>query len=106
MGILKDAGDTFIKFGSMLVNKTEDYTRIARLNIEITRLKGDIEKNKADIGAHVLEMKRAKKSRLDLNGDLIESCAKKIAELESQIEKKRSEIEDIKKKEKSPEQGI
>jgi hypothetical protein len=103
MGLLKDAGDTFIKFGSLLVNKTEDYTRIARLNIEITRLRGDIEKVKAEIGGHVIELKSAKKSRLDLNSDLIESCVKKINTMEKQIGKKKDEIEEIKKRNSSPE---
>jgi len=101
MGFLKDAGDSVVKFGTKLVSKTEDYTRIARLNIEIKRLAGDIEKVKAKIGAHALDAGTEGKSRIDLHSSFINDCVEKISDFDKQIAGKKKEIEDIKKKDES-----
>jgi phage-related minor tail protein len=98
VGFLKDAGDSLAKIGSIIVNKTEDYTRIARLNLEIKGLNNDILRLKAEVGALVLQARDEGKARIDLNSAAISRSAEKIADSEKHIEDKKKEIDAIKQK--------
>jgi len=104
MGFLKDAGDSLLKYGGILVNKTEEYTRIAKLNLEIKKNESDIEKCHLKLGKILATAMDKGESSLDLKQESVSSLYDKILSLRQIIEGKKNEIEAL-KQEKAGEEG-
>lgn len=54
MSLLRDMGDSLIKYGEILINKTEQFTRTARIRIEIRKKELEINNIKILIADHVI----------------------------------------------------
>jgi hypothetical protein len=104
MGFLKDAGDSLLKYGGILVNKTEEYTRIAKLNLEIKKNESDIEKCHLKLGKILSTAMDKGETSLDLNQESVSSLYGKIISFRQIIEGKRNEIEAL-KQERAGEEG-
>ncbi len=102
MSFLKDAGKTFIKFSETVVEKTEEYTRIAKLILDIKKLENNIEGLHGDIGQHVVRKIDEGASSVNTGDELVKSCYEKISEDKKLIDDKRKEIEMIKKARNAP----
>jgi hypothetical protein len=96
MGILNDAKDTLLKYGGIVVQKTELYTRIAKLNIEIQRLTIDVDKSKQAIGTLVLDRITNGDTTLKLSDASVKELADKVKDLQEQITLKQKKIESLK----------
>ncbi len=97
MGILKDAGDSLLKYGEIIVNKTEEYTRIAKLTFDIKKLEGEEEKVKIEIGSLIIEKIGKGVKTLNLNDEEIKSLYDKIKKINDNIKSIRKKIEKHKK---------
>lgn len=97
MGFLKDASESIIKYSGILVNKTEEYTKIAKLNLEIKKLEGDIDKIQEQIGRIVEEKANSGAETVDVKDTAINRHLESIKELRSTIGGKKNQIEELKK---------
>lgn len=96
MGFLKDARKSFIKYSEMLVDKTEEYTRLAKLSLEIKRLEYTIEKNHIEIGEYVSGKIEEGARSISIDDDAVISRHKNITECRNTIAARKKEIEEIK----------
>jgi hypothetical protein len=94
VGILKSAGDSFMKYGELIINKTEDYTRIAKLKIDIKRLETEVDK--CHIQAGKLAINEYNNGNKSFAG--FKDIAASIDAHNAQIDEKKQEIEELKKK--------
>ncbi len=95
MGLLGDAGKTFIKYSEKIVEKTEEYTRIAKLTLDIKKCDESITQAQADMGRYVMQKIDEGATELSLSDDYIKTTAGRINELKESISRKRQEIRDI-----------
>jgi len=96
MSFFREAGDSLIKYSEIIVNKTEEYTKIAKLLLDIKKLESDIEKNQSDLGKFVIVCLENGQKTLDLSDLHVSDFFRKIKEDKSVIETKREEINIIK----------
>ena len=96
MGILKDAGDAIAKYGEIIVNKTEELAKIAKLNLDIKRLQLDQGIAEKDLGRHVIARIDEGAGSIDSSEQKVKEIHGKVAELKKCIEEKKAEIEKIK----------
>jgi hypothetical protein len=54
MGVLKDVSESLLKYGEIIVNKTEEYSKILKLKLDIKRIENEIEKIEQRVGQHVI----------------------------------------------------
>lgn len=108
MGILKDASESILKYSGILVNKTEEYTRMAKLNLEIKKIEGDIDRVHREIGAILEEKANGGASSIEISDSAIQGNLASIKEFRSTIGSKKDEIEKLKQAENAadaPESG-
>jgi len=101
MSILKEAGDSFLKYSEIIVSKTSDYTRIAKLNIDIKRIEMEIDRTEKELGAFVLGKIESGASSIDATDQALKYICDKIKKHKSDIDSKKNEIEALKKKDSS-----
>ena len=97
MGFLRDASESILKYSGILVNKTEEYTRIAKLNLEVKKVESDIDKREMEIGEIVVDHFDSGQSTIDLNNQKLKELIEQIRTMRSDIERKKDEIEALKK---------
>lgn len=111
MGILKDTGDTIVKYGEIIVNKTEELAKIAKLNLDIKRLKIDQGIAEKELGRHVIARIDEGAPTIDCADAKVKEMHEKVVSLKKKIEEKKSDIEKVKqeakeaKPDKKPEGG-
>ncbi|MBP7735783.1 MAG: hypothetical protein KA369_07415 [Spirochaetes bacterium] len=96
MGILKDTGDTIVKYGEIIVNKTEELAKIAKLNLDIKRLKIDQGIAEKELGRYIIEKIDGGASSIDCADVKVKEFHDKVASLVKKIEDKKAEIEKVK----------
>ncbi len=97
MGFFKDAGDSILKYSEIIVNKTEVYTKIAKLNLDIKKLEGDIEKKEREAGQHCIKVLKEDGATITSGDKEIHSFISEIDGFRSTIAQKKQEIEQLKK---------
>ena len=98
MSFLKSAGDSIIKYGEIIINKTEDYARIAKLKIDIKYIEDEIEKCYKNAGKIVISEYDNSADSFSVDVNSIKSIAESINKYKTQIEEKRHDISELKKK--------
>jgi hypothetical protein len=96
MGILKDAGETIAKYGEIIVNKTEEFAKIAKLNLDIKRLKIDQGIAEKELGRHVIAKIDEGAATINSSDQKVKEIHDKVADLKKNVEVKKIEIEKIK----------
>ena len=97
MGFLKDAGETLLKYSEKVVNKTEEYAKIAKLTMDIKKMENGIEKAHTEIGDFVMKLVEKGEASLSLHDTFLTDRTRTIKEYKEIIEAKRKEIEEVKK---------
>lgn len=100
MAFFDDVKYNLLKISKKIVDKTGDYSRIARLTLDIKNYESDIEKKLSEIGKIVIEKMEAGNDSLDLKETALTDIRGKIKTLESDIKSNREEIERLKKPQK------
>jgi uncharacterized protein Yka (UPF0111/DUF47 family) len=96
MGILKDAGESFLKYSEIVVNRTEKLTKIAKLKLDIKKIEYEIDRVYKTAGSHLYAASQSGASSLDMNEPAVKEFCDKITDLKKNIEIKNSGIDEIK----------
>jgi peptidoglycan hydrolase CwlO-like protein len=96
MGILKDTGETIVKFGEIFINKTEEFAKIAKLNVDIKRLQIDQGIAEKDLGRHVIEKIDKGSTSIDASDPKVKELHANVNALKKKINEKKAEIEKVK----------
>lgn len=99
MGFFKSAGNSFLKYGEKIVNKTEGYTKIAKLKIDIKRLEDEIEKYHIKAGRLTTSEYQKGNMSFDLSSNEMKDIVNKIESNNKLIADKKREVEELKVKE-------
>lgn len=97
MGIFKDAGESLLKYGEIIVNKTEEYTKIAKHTFDIKKLEGDEEKIKIKIGDYIINKLEKGEFNADLKDKEISALYDDVVGIRNKIKSIKAEIEKQKK---------
>jgi hypothetical protein len=96
MSFWKDAGKSFIKYSEKIVEKTEEYTKIAKLILDIKKLENSIESLHCGIGEYIIRKINEGARDIAFDDDFIRDHAQRIRDNKVLIDGKRREIEAIK----------
>ncbi len=102
MSFWKEAGKSFVKYSEKIVEKTEEYTKIAKLILDIKKLEHTIETLHCETGEYVIKKLDEGGNQVSLNDDFIRDHAEKTRGCRDLIASKRKEIEDIKAARNAP----
>lgn len=102
MGILKETGDTIVKYGEILVNKTEELAKIAKLNLDIKRIKIDQGIAEKELGRYVIEKIDQGATTIECSDSKVKEMHEKVVSLKKKIDEKKSEIEKVKMEAREP----
>lgn len=97
MSLINDLKRSFLNASKVIVDKTGDYSRMARLSLENKKFEGDIEKKHTEAGKYVFECIQKGDSTIDLKEKRLTDDLEKIKELEEKIKTNKDEIEKLKK---------
>lgn len=97
MGILKDAGESFLKYSEIVVNKTEMLGKVAKLKLDIKKNENEIADTHRKLGELILDASGKSEDSLNLHAENVKELIQKVSDLNSDIEIKNSEIESLKK---------
>lgn len=100
MSLLREMGDSLIKYGEILISKTEDFTRTARIRIEIRKKEIEINNIKIIIADHVIAQTH-KKAAIDT--ELVNARISAINALNLEITGLRVRLEELKNQGGKPE---
>jgi hypothetical protein len=82
-----------------VVGKTEEYTRIGKIKIDIINIKRNVEKNFAELGGRVYHL-MVEKKKPQISGDKdVKKILDSIQLLEKELQSKKAELEKVGKKE-------
>ncbi len=82
---------------SVAAEKTEEYTRIGKIKVDIMGIKKDIDKTYREIGKCVYELIKNKKAASIAKDETILDLKKKVDTLKKNLVEKEEEIEQIRK---------
>ncbi len=98
MSFLADKTKNLVDLGKTIKNKTQEYSTIAKLTLDIKKFENEQEKSQIEIGQYVLEKIKAGDTTLELNDEKLTTHSGKIKELDESIKEKKDAIEEHKKK--------
>jgi hypothetical protein len=99
-GVWEDIKKSVKQGLTFAADKTEEYTKIGKVKLDVLNLKRDIEKNFKEMGMEVFDLLgQAKKVNIADNAK-VKELADKIIELRKTLEVKEAEIEKIKEEAK------
>lgn len=96
MGILKDAGEKIFHYSEKLVTKTEEYSKIAKLNMDIKRFESSMGKIYNEIGEYTMKQIEQGKDSMALSDSFLNEKSERIKDVKGNIEEKRKDITEIK----------
>lgn len=82
-----------------VVEKTEEYTRIGRIKVDILNIKRNVEKNFAELGGKVYHLIVEEKKTQVANNKEVKEIVECVKLLEKELEEKNKELEKVKAKE-------
>jgi hypothetical protein len=99
-GVWEDIKKSVKQGLTFAADKTEEYTKIGKVKLDVINLKRDIEKNFKEMGMEVFDLLgQAKKVNIADNAK-VKELAETIVELRKALELKETEIEKIKEESK------
>ena len=97
MGSLLDDIRNGIRDGiDLFVDKTEEYSKIGKLNIEILGIKRNLEKELANVGGRVYELFKAESKKTIATDEKVLSLIETVKQLEEKLKSKKDEIQQVK----------
>jgi hypothetical protein len=93
MGFLKEVSQFVIKYGEIALNKTEIFTQMVKVRIEIKKREMEIDKIKIEIGEYTIRQYERKD---EINDDAVKPMVDRIYFAEKIIEELRIKLENIK----------
>jgi hypothetical protein len=96
MSFFKDAGDSFLKLSGKLYNKTEGYTKIAKIVIDIKKIESDIKSQKIILADFILSKVDSGEKQIDLENEKVLTSVNLIKSLSEEVSACKKTIEKIK----------
>jgi hypothetical protein len=97
MGSLLDDIRNGIRDGiDLFVDKTEEYGKIGKLNIDILGIKRNLEKELANVGGRVYELFKADSKKTIVTDEKVLAFIEAVKQLEEKLEAKKAEIQQVK----------
>lgn len=97
MGSLLDDIRNGIRDGiDLFVDKTEEYSKLGKLNIEILGVKRNLEKELANVGGRVYELFKAGSKKTIATDEKVLSLIETVKKMEEKLEAKKAEIANVK----------
>ena len=81
---------------TVVADKTDEYTKIGRLKVDILGIKRNIEKQFTELGGRVYHAIKVEKVKNSNEDDKVKELVSKISELEKKLNTKNKEIEKVK----------
>jgi hypothetical protein len=106
MGILKDAGDTIVKYGEIIVNKTEELAKIAKLNLDIKRIQIDQGIAEKELGKYVIASIEGGASSIDAADPKVRELMDRVSTFKNKSQEKKTEIDRIKAEAKAKTESV
>jgi len=103
MSFMKDIKRTFLKYSEKVVNKTDNLTQIAKLNIEIKKAIAEIDDRKTKIGDAVLIKHESNADSIMFKDSEIAGDLEEIDNLKIRINELKISLEEVKKKKETSE---
>ncbi len=97
MSTFKSAGSSILRYGGILLNKTECYAKITKLKIEIKKIENDIDKSYIRAGRLTTDEFHKGVNSFDMTRSEIRDIVATIDKYNETIEQKKKEIEELKK---------
>ena len=98
MSFMKDIKRSFLKYSEKVVNKTDNLTQIAKLNIEIKKAMAAIDDRKTKIGDAVLKKHESNADSIMFKDSEIAGDLEEIDNLKIKINQLKTSLEEVKKK--------
>ncbi len=97
MGFWDDFQRIFKKSVTVVAQKTDEYTKIGKIKVDIIAIKRDIDKRYNQLGNKVYDMLAVEKnSKVSTNED-VKTIVQTINELNKKLEQKKVELEEVRK---------
>jgi hypothetical protein len=96
MGILKETGETLVKFGEIIVNKAEELAKIGKLNVDIKRLQLDMGIAEKELGRHIISRIDGGASSIDAGDAKVKDYHERVINVKKKIDEKKAEIDKVK----------
>ncbi len=101
MGTLfEDLRDGFRDGIAFVADKTDEYTKISKLKIDMLSLKRNIEKLFAELGGRTYELLHGETTESVPEDEEVKKLVEQISELEEELDSKKEEIKSIKAEKK------
>jgi len=95
MGFWDDFQKYFKKGVSVVAQKTDEYTKIGKIKVDIISIKREIDKRNTELGSKVFQLIAVEKnSRISTNED-VKVSIEKIGELNERITQKKAELDNV-----------
>ena len=103
MSYLKKTTESLLKYSSKIANKTESYTKVAKVMLEIKKLEGNLEKTLKDLGQYAIERFENQDKTIELNDSKVNEFLNKAKGFKIRINIKKDELQKLKNQPKSSE---
>lgn len=106
MGFFDDLANAFKKGIGTLAKKTDEYTKIGKIKVDIIGIRRDIEKRYTELGGRVYQLlSEAKDPKIAAN-DEVKQLKSSIQDLEEQLKAKKKELDDVRAEYGKPPEDI
>ena len=95
MGFWDDFQKYFKKGVTVVAQKTDEYTKIGKIKVDIISIKREVDKRKAELGSKVYQLiVDEKNSKISTNED-VKVIIDKVKELNARLNQKKNELETV-----------
>lgn len=106
MGFFDDLANAFKKGIGTLAKKTDEYTKIGKIKVDIIGIRRDVEKKYTELGGKVYQLLiEAKDPKIAAN-DEVKQIKGSIQDLEEQLKAKKKELDDVRAEYGKPPEDI
>jgi hypothetical protein len=94
--LLDDIRDGIREGIEYVADKTDEYTKIGKLKVEVLGIKRNIEKQFIELGGRTFELLSGRSKKQVAEDDEVNNLVKELKELEKKLDEKKKQIEKIK----------
>jgi len=106
MGFFDDLANAFKKGVGVLAKKTDEYTKIGKIKVDLIVIKRDIEKKTLELGGKTYQLLIEVKDPKIAANDEIKQIKNSIQDLEEQLKAKKKELDDVRAEYGKPPEDI
>ena len=97
MGFWEDLSNLFKKSVTVVAQKTDEYTKIGKIKVDIISIKREIDKKHTDLGRIVYQLIAIDNTTKISTNDQVKTTVEKLKELNSKLNQKKEELETVRR---------